>query len=360
MEFGAWPRPEDTTRGQRQANMLADGGLAELFMRSPRFEGTRLQRPLRSGLEQCPTRPSQAGARQIQIRGQQRTRRPAQPRLRMAGRRSGLRSASLGRPPDGRYGRRSRQQIKPLRIPHDVEILDFLPVNLPLALPVAKAGIEHTGQSNTGYSRICCSNLPRITSHSAQAFKSSSAVNGGSAWAISRNPRSVGLKSNSWPSTSESTNMAPAAGTKNVHQSFRACSSPFGWNGRTSKPCFCKARAAACTASLVSVGSRYQAVILEVADSLPFHLGERYLTLWDGRAHRIDGVLPGEHLEQQRNIIHGTGHRSNGPQNRERSHAGRQVTASWDSARRWLQRADTGEVSRYADRSSTITAQAAA
>src|SRR5271157_1400059 len=104
----------------------------------------------------------------------------------------------------------------------------------------------------------------------------------------------------------------------------------------------------------------HQTVIFEIPNAQWFHFSERDLTLWNRWTDWIDCVLAGERLEQQRNIIDGARHRSNSTQNRERTHASRQVAVSGDSSRRWLQRADASEVRGHANRASTVAAEAAA
>jgi len=101
-----------------------------------------------------------------------------------------------------------------------------------------------------------------------------------------------------------------------------------------------------------------EAVVFKVADGDLAGLVARDGAVRDGMGVRVCGVRSGEGLEQQAHVGDGAGHGADGAEEGEGSEAWREMSCGGESASRWLERADAGEVCGLADGSAAVAAEA--
>src|ERR1700677_695594 len=87
-------------------------------------------------------------------------------------------------------------------------------------------------------------------------------------------------------------------------------------------------------------------VVLKEGDGNAPQIFQRFIPEADRRAHRIQGILPGESDEEQRHIADDACHGADCAQNGKGPIACRQMTACRDTAWRRIERASAGTVSR--------------
>src|SRR5207302_1297760 len=97
-------------------------------------------------------------------------------------------------------------------------------------------------------------------------------------------------------------------------------------------------------------------VLFEVADGDVFQFVTGNLTEWNGRAHRISRIKSRYYPEYQFDIFHSASHRSDHAEQGEWASAFRPMARNGNASRSRLQAADTAEMRRHADRSTTIAA----